>query len=263
MKSSFLFIDETINKDVAFPLTSLTALLVPTEKYEEVRASFYDAIRSQFNPKDNVIVPNPPELHFNNFLPSSPDEDKFKILEALVQLIGRLNIQIFRVGYYSTPLLRSKFITDPYLIGLCWSGIISVTTASRKDRMLIPVLDAGFERSFQRVVDRVSQPSRTTDVIRHTSSASSLSVGYSEKLAEPMYIDSKYSAFVQLTDCIAGLRRVLDTATISGSAPESPYKQRMVSIAEKLNTNVAYEETIELKFEGVPQGPSLLEANDA
>lgn len=124
--------------------------------------------------------------------------------------------------------------------------------------MLIPVMDAGFERSFQKIVRNFSQPNQQMDVLRYTHSTKSVSIDYTERIAEPMYIDSKYSAFIQLTDCIAGLRKTIDTIAVSKKEIESAYKQELFNISKKLDKNIVYEELIELRYNGVPPGPSLL-----
>lgn len=83
MKSNFLYLDDNINRDTVYPLTTLTGLLVPCEKYEKIRQAFYEAIHSQIFIKENTIRSNPLELHFNDFLPALPDNEKYIILICL------------------------------------------------------------------------------------------------------------------------------------------------------------------------------------
>lgn len=248
MDSNFLFMDETINSKLVFPLTSLTGMLIPMRKYESIRSGLYEIANEHIASESASILLILPELHYNKFLEKYSDDVKYAVLEAIVELVVSLEIKIYRVSYYSTPETKKFFVHDPDLLGLCWFGIVAVTSDARKNKMLIPVLDAGFNQSFQKIVDKFSMFGKNCDVLRHSIIKKSQTILYSEMIAEPMYADSKHSMLIQLVDCIAGLRRDLDTKNIIGFKDRSVYKERMATIAKKLDDNMCNEEIIEIKL---------------
>jgi hypothetical protein len=106
--------------------------------------------------------------------------------------------------------------------------------------VLLPVLDAGFVESFQPVIRAVSQRTRTSDLMR-ASGLPMVPRPHAEHMGEMFYCPSKYSALIQLTDMVSGLRRVLETERVSGSSHGSPYKRRLAGIAASLDPVVLFE----------------------
>lgn len=251
MQTTFFFIDDNYNEETDFPLSSLTGLLVPASNYQGVRTAFYDIIRP--NPKGLNL--SPPELHFNDFMPHLKDEEKFQILRMLVQLVISEKLQVLRVGYYVTELLRKQLGGDRKLISLCWMSLMSALGPILQQGLLVPVLDAGFNQSFQPVVDKFSSLTRTTDLMRAAGLEESISILKSENLGEVVYGDSQYSAFIQLTDIVAGLRRVSETVRETGRLPNSEYKTHLLEISKGLEPAILFEHAIAMRCNGKIQGP--------
>lgn len=251
MQTTFLFIDDTYNEETEFPLSSLTGLLVPASNYQGVRAAFYDIIR----PKPKGLNLSPLELHFNDFMPHLKDEEKFQIFRRLVQLVISEKLQVLRVGYYVTELLRMQLGGDQKLIGLCWMGLLSALGPILQHGLLVPVLDAGFNQSFQPIVHKFSSMARATDLMRAAGLEESISIPNSENLGEVVYGDSRYSAFIQLTDIVAGLRRVSETVRETGRLPNSEYKAHLLEISKELEPAMLFERAIAMRHNGEIQGP--------
>jgi len=251
MQSTFLFIDDNYNEETDFPLSSLTGLLVPASNYQGARAAFYEVIGE----KTKGLNLSPPELHFQDFMRHLKDEEKFQILRSLVRLVISEKLQVLRVGYYVTKVLRETFKADRNLIGLCWMGLISALGPILKQGLLVPVMDAGFNQSFQPTVHQFSSLARATDLMRAAGLEESISIPRSDNLGEVVYGDSRYSAFIQLTDTVAGLRRVSETARETGRLPNSEYKVHLLEISKGLEPAIFFERAIAMRLNGKIEGP--------
>ncbi len=252
MQTTFLFIDDNYNEETDFPLSSLTGLLVPAGNYRSVRTAFYEV--SGEKPKKAVNL-NLPELHFKGFMRHLKDEEKFQILRGLVRIVISEKLQVLRVGYYVTEFLRETFKGDRDLISLCWMGLISTLGPILQQGLVIPVLDAGFNESFQSIVHQFSSLVRNTDLMRAAGLEKMSSLPKSENLGEVVYGDSQYSAFIQLTDIVAGLRRVSETVRETGRLPRSEYKVHLLEISKRLEPAILEEHAIALRYNGEIHGP--------
>jgi hypothetical protein len=97
MEVTFLFMDESVNLDVAW----LTGVLVPAEQYADVRDAFIRIAR-------DVLVeaghehPWPTELHGVDLLREVrgvTDEHRFSVFERAVDLVNTERLEILRVGH--------------------------------------------------------------------------------------------------------------------------------------------------------------------
>ena len=70
-----------------------------------------------------------------------------------------------------------------------------------------------------------------------------------------VYGDSQYSAFIQLTDIVAGLRRVSETVRETGRLPRSEYKVQLLEISKRLEPAILEEHAIALRYNGEIHGP--------
>ena len=251
-----LFMDESLNNETGFPLSSLTGLLVAAEKYSDARAGVYAAIEDVIQPKPGQIHTHPPELHFSNFLPDRPDKDKFEVLRKLVDNVNACKIKLIRVAHYITPALRELFKPDHNLIGACWFGMTTVLGPILRDSLVIPILDAGFDAGFRPTVARFSQLVQSTAALKAAGLGEFVSIKGSENLAEVVYGDSQFSALIQLTDAVAGLRRISETFRETGKPPKSAYKQRLLEISGGLEQAIDYEQAIAIRLNGEIQGPA-------
>ena len=114
---------------------------------------------------------------------------------------------------------------------------------------MLPIIDAGFNKSFQETVDWQASPPHFLNSINETHpSFSSISMPNRERMADICYADSKYSIFIQLADCIAGLRN--ESLRNSKNESLSEYKAEMLKISTLLDQSkvILHEEHIPLSF---------------
>ncbi|MCK5374656.1 MAG: DUF3800 domain-containing protein [Alphaproteobacteria bacterium] len=246
----FLFIDESIielNRNKK--LYTYNAIKVPVSVYSELRSNLYNSISKVLGHNNQNEIRAIPELHYNDFLPEENDDIKFSVMSEIVNAIIKYDIKIYRVGYYRTKETEKivfKDNIDSQFYSLCWFGIQSVTTEIRKENLLIPVVDAGFNGSFQSRVDGFGHPQKLVDQMWEKHSEG-ISLGYADNIAETSFVDSKFSIFVQAADCITGLRNTI--IQNSNNTEISEYKKQMGDISQLLDDGnvIAHEEHITLK----------------
>jgi hypothetical protein len=253
MNVNFLFMDESCSEALDSKntvISSLTGLLVPLQKYPEIRTQFYNLFEWSINPESNVRNLAVPELHGKELLPDESDKRKIEMLEGVVELVVSNRLEIFRGGYYITNTLREVFKGDEEMLGTVWLGILNLLGPRIKNEMIVPVMD-GFNSKTVRIF---SQMVKTMDVMRATGHEKHMTVRNSENiLGEVFYGDSKYSIFTQVIDLVSWLRHLSDMSREGKQL--TPYKSQLLKISEKLAPAIVYEEIIAMNFNGVVQKP--------
>ena len=89
---NLMFLDECysdeVRKDSTF-ISSMTAVIVPDNKYNLIRIAFCDILKPFINPKPNTVNLTPPELHGSNLLKDESDADapmRIKVFRQIVDL---------------------------------------------------------------------------------------------------------------------------------------------------------------------------------
>jgi hypothetical protein len=188
-------------------ISSLTGIMVPIHRYAELRTKFYDLLEWSITPETNTINLHVPELHGSKLLPDEDDEKKLNILEGVVDLVVKNQLEIYRGGYYITNTIRKHFKGDEEMLGGLWCGILNTLKPKIEKEMIIPVMD-GFNKSRVR---KFSQLVKSMDVMRAAGYGQSISIKHSENiLGEVFYADSQYSIFIQVVDLVSWLRQLSD-----------------------------------------------------
>lgn len=241
--------DETFNHETNPPISSLTGILIPLGKYPVLRSEFFKILRFEGIAKENNFNINPPELHFVDFLRNYGDEIKFDVLWSLANLIVDNQIEIYRIGYYITKEIENTFKNDKRLIGVCWLGILFMLETKLEAELVVPVMDAGFEKNMKQMTTQLSWPMKFVNVMREGGREDSLSVKNSKNILDVFYADSEFSIFTQLADIVSGLRRIAETSTHSENLITSEFKKQLLPIAKHLDNAPLYEKITELKFQ--------------
>ncbi len=241
---SFFFVDDSTYRTAAGPVSSLTGLVVPTPAYDALRQAIYVAAQEEPREGATRVFGAVSELHFHQFLEDRNDDAKLAVITKLVDLVCEHRLTIIRVGYVLTKESEELSALDPKLIGACWFGLVGIALSGIPDVFFIPVMDAGFEKSFQKVVTSMSSSVTSASIMRAVGFEHIVSIPHTELMSEVLYGDDHYSALLQLTDVVAGLRRTLETIRQSNQPPSSEYKRRLAEQAERLDHLCLYEKTI-------------------
>lgn len=232
---SFFFVDESKISISNTDVYSMTGLCIPISKYADLRKSLYQGLVEILGiHRNNVILPMP-ELHYCSFLNDYDDNVKLKSIKFIVEELVTNKIEIYRIGYFDKNYPygdNNKNDKSRYYYSACWFSLQQVSTETRRSGLQIPVFDAGFNPSFQRMVDGYSGSQKLCDSISSTLSPESISIHHSENLAEISYVDSKHSILIQIADCISGLMN--ERMRKKFNAPLSAYKNEIYEISKEL-----------------------------
>lgn len=248
--------DESYNHETSPPISSLTGVVIPLDEYSALRSKFYEVLRFEMEPQKDALNLNPPEFHFVDFLRHQSDEIKFDKLQSLADLVVENQLEIYRVGYYITKNVKKKFESDEQLIGLCWLGILFMLQPKLESEMIVPVMDAGFEKNMKQMIKQFSGPMKTVDVLRETGREENISIKHSINILDVFYADSEYSIFTQLTDIVSGLRRISETFNHDKQLITSAFKRQLLPISEHLLNAPIREEIVALNLDGRVEGPA-------
>ena len=241
--ANFLFMDES--KGTETGIVALTGILVPLDRYNDLRMRFYELMLWAIEPAEQTVKIGPLELHGNSFLSwheGADDDLKLRLLADVASLVVDERVAVYRVGYHRQKRLNTVLAGDVGYLSLCWNGMLTVLQPVYAAEHLIPVMDGLDLRAAQ----MFSQTVRTSDVMRAVGLEGSLSFGNTENiLGEVFYSDSRYSIFTQVADIVSYLRHIGDKH--AKGIVLSDFQQQLSDISELLKPMMAFEEIILMK----------------
>ncbi len=176
MNLNFLFLDECYNDEMN--VSSLSGLLIPANKYIELRNKFFKNLEEAIKPQEGVINLRPPELHGSNLLRDADDKTKLKAFEGITNLIIDNKLEIYRVGYFITKTLKKVFVEDEKLLGLSWYAILTMLQPKLEQEAIIPIMDGMSAHTIYRFSGLI----KTLDVCRAAGLEHDLSVRNTENI---------------------------------------------------------------------------------
>lgn len=245
---AFLFLDECM--DEALDLAALTGVLVPHEKYRDVRDAMCKLVWDVLAPPPNT-VPAPVELHGRNLLPElatlpveQADTARLHVLRRATEIINEYGLQVFRVCYLNRSEIAEMFIGDPKLYSLNFLQIQAGLQDLMGTTLIVPVMDGvpnsrtakkppsidpSLIRAFAGSI-RWLHHARQSDVVK-----SFLSIRNAHNLAEPVFADSTHATILQLVDLISYLLLQRDRNELAPQSTASQFKQAVVGVAKAIN----------------------------
>lgn len=244
---TFAFFDESVNQ--ALDTASLTAVLVPSEKYVQVRdAVLRIAFEVQAAPPNTV--PLPIELHGSEMLKrveGVSDDDRILVFEKLVNVVVSNQLEVVSVGYTNWSELGFLRQHDDKLHSLNFFGILTGLQPVLAEGLVVPVvdglpggiLDAERERTRSSPIEPSIFRAFIASVHHHqhlrTVRPGMLSIAHYEHLVEPTFSDSAHSPLLQLADVMSYLLMVQDVAE---RFVPTGFKARLAPIAAKLDSSL-------------------------
>lgn len=241
---NLMFLDDSyspkLRSDSTF-ISSMTAVIIPADKYNSIRAGFYGILKPYISPKDNTINLMPPEIHGQALLPDEPNERKLHTFQQIVDLVIENQLDVYRVGYYITPEFQTTYKDDERGTSFCWLGITAVTQPAYKNEQLIAIMD-GFDK---KTVGKMSLMISHCDIMRSAGRGGSISLNNTENIiGEVFYADSRYSVMIQIVDIVAYLRNVNDQSEEGWTF--SSFKEKVLAEAKRLDSVMKHDEVVEL-----------------
>lgn len=246
-QASFLFMDETFCQERT-KISALTGLLVPAERYTQLRDQFYEILLPFIQPEPNVINMDPPEVHGYK-LPGT-EEQKLAVAASIVDLVINNGLQFYRVGYYTDQELGEAFKLDPQMLSISWESMCHMLEPYLAERLIQPIMDS----VNKDIVRKFASTVRACDIMRAAGQGASCSIEHSENLLEVAFVDSKYSTFTQVVDVVGYLRKITDLEDDAKKLPQG--KQELLPLARKLDVAKGEEYIIPFNLDGEVHGPS-------
>jgi hypothetical protein len=246
---TFAFFDESVSEGL--DIASLTATLVPAEKYADVRdrvARLAESAVQSLHP----AIGQGHELHGVAMLkddPDATDDDRFRVFETMVEIVNSERLEIISIGYTNWSDLKLLREMDDKLHGLNFHNIAFALQPLLAEGLLVPIVD-GLPGG---ILDRTGGPGRPQRIepqifrafIASVHSTHRIRVGLEDRgagdvisikgyrnLVEPTFTDSASSPLIQLADVVSYLLTMVDTAE---RRPCTGFKGRLVEIAGKLD----------------------------
>lgn len=259
---AFLFLDEC--SDEALDLAALTGVLVPHEKYRNVRDAMCKVVYDVLEPPANT-VPAPIELHGRNLLPQldnlpveQADAARLHVFRRVAGIINEYGLLIFRVCYLNRSEIANVLKGDPKLYSLNFLGIQTGLQDLMETTLIVPVMD-GVPNS----ADAKKPPSIDPSLIRAFAGSvrwlhharqseimkNSLSIRNSHNLAEPVFADSTHSTMLQLVDLISYLLLQQDRDELAPQSISSQFKQAVVNEAKAIDPRLLASRRDQMKFQ--------------
>jgi hypothetical protein len=242
----FLVVDET--ECAKTDVFALVGVLVPIEKVDTIRLDLNRFVRDLQAVPDDTVLPAP-ELHGSKMLLEeneawATDDHRVRCYEKVVELVNEHRLRVLRVAYFKRSVARIAE-GDRKHHGLCYAGLSMSLSSTLEHAYVLPVMD-GLD---QRVAGKLGQQSQSTGALRAMPgfAAESLSIENAERLMDPVFVDSRFSPLMQLTDVTAYLLHLLDCERTGHSF--TMYKSRLLAIAKGLDLSlVSGVEPIEMKW---------------
>ena len=164
--------------------------------------------------------------------------------------LNRLNIGL------ETKIDEKTFESDKRLIGLNWLNILFMLESKLESELIVPVMDAGFEKNMKQMTKQFSLPMKTVNVMREAGLEKGISIKNSKNILDVFYADSEFSIFTQLADVVSGLRRITETSNHNEQLITTPFNKHLLPISQHLLNTPMREEIVALNLNGKVQGPS-------
>ena len=250
--TTMLFLDESTNERVRPSIASMTGLLLPVEKYDQLRLGLYQLHPELQSDTSRPATTTPSELHGRDLLRDQKDEDRLEVLHGLVELLGSIDLEVARVGYFMTDAMKETF-GDGY--SLAFFGLMTALAPLTSERFVIPIHDAGFNESFGATARALSKNAKIQDVLRSNGIGVGYVGGQAANLSEIVHAESLFSAPLQGVDLVSSLRSLFDARRVDAELSLTPHKEAWLAIAERLTGRMVVDALVAMSFNGDIQGP--------
>ena len=254
---NFIFIDESVTEEI--DIASLTGLVVPLEKFENIRTDFYKIINKILDviyPErtDTNKIDYPPILHARTFLQNSrensafdfsniTDEFRIEMLREVLGIIRDYNLLVIRLGYSNYKEIK-RDIRDDKLHNTNWYGLSSTLDSIYQNSILIPVME-GIDSKIVSKFSHIIWGSNCLRELYPRLSKSLMLKNPNNFYGSVFFTQSKYTECIQIVDIVSYLLQKADYIKIKGT--KSEYSNSMISTLSILNEENLINSIIKMK----------------
>ena len=230
---------------------ALVGLVVPIERADALRVSLHRFVRELENPPDRTIA-TPTELHGSAMLKNvswATDEHRLRCYQYVVDVLHEHQLQILRAAYYKKSLAALPG-GKRMMYGLCFGGMQATVGSLLADAYAIPIMDG----MNQDLAFSFGGGMPVLHALRASPfyAEGSISIPNVENLMDAVFVDSRYSALMQLADVTAHLLHILDWERL-GLPLVGAFKPRLAAIARRLDMSlVSGAVPVSMRMAGIP-----------
>ena len=136
----FMYVDECKSPDTE--IVSMTAMLVQSDQYSDIRKAFYACLDRFFYPHGFEMLRSLPELKGSKFLPGYDDDQKINLMSNLVDIVVQEELTLLRAGYRKNSSLEEKLNKVESRLQFCWFSLVEGVRKIIGDSLVVPVLDS-------------------------------------------------------------------------------------------------------------------------
>lgn len=255
---NFIFIDESVTEEI--DIASLTGLVVPLDKFENIRTDFYKILNKVLdkiypNRSEKNRIDYPPILHARTFLQNSDenstfdfsnitDEFRLQILNQVIEIVKNYDLLVIRIGYNNYREIK-EHIKDDKLHNTNWFGLSRTLDYIYHDSVLIPVME-GIDSN---IVSKFSGLIWSSNCLRELYPRIAKSLVYKNSnnfYGSVFFTQSKYTECIQIVDIISYLLQKADFVNIKGTAND--FNKSMISSLSILNEEKVINSIIKMKY---------------
>ncbi len=252
-------LDEDTNHCTDPPIVSCTALVIPIERYDDLRLGLIRLLRPESEPEPRTMVTRP-ILHFRKLLPAATDARRLEVLAGVAALVGHYQCKVYRAGYFCPPVLVERFSHSGSktngknsLLTLLTQGILGGISSDNPNDHVV-VVDGGFDKGFRPLHHAYSGSEPLAQSMRALWGDGRL-IRPMHLIAGPFYADSGHCEAIEVVDVVAGLRRLLATRRVHPDYLFSQHKLDMLPIAESLENAMVADQLISMRGPEGIHGP--------
>lgn len=249
----FLYLDESVNN--ATNISCVSGIYFPIRKHHAIRKEVYSIHRKI---KDELQIQpygQTPEIHGVELLnslkyPQINDDFRISIYREMREIVNRHRIKVFRIGYNNAKeiakFLKSK---NQKLYGLHMLGLCSLLNHLTSSHRIIIVMDS----TNQDVVDVMSRMiyAQTSDTLMFPERQLSFIMQKPQNILDSIvYVDSKFSELMQLSDVIGYTFNKLDYQRQGKTLSE--FSRRIANVCNEINANLITESVVTMQMNPPP-----------
>ncbi|MBW1795180.1 MAG: DUF3800 domain-containing protein [Deltaproteobacteria bacterium] len=228
----YFYLDES-NKEIGDNQHCMMGgILISPDNSFEIRSRMNSTLNKILR-KNGGIFGFSTELHFSDFLREWDDKTKLHVLKEITKLLDANLITDIIIShcFMSKKIVyeHSKSWTGPFsaLMQLTYWNLLRKFHNYSQDSLIQFIIDGAFQESFKKIADGYSAFKIGADMGRELFKEEYKPLIDYKKLLEPVYIDSKDSRHIQISDIILGVCMVKETCD---NGFETPYKKQIADL---------------------------------
>lgn len=235
----FMYLDETVNKQTN--VSCVTGIYFSKRNHLAIRKAVYTVHRKIRDELGEGPYAQGVEIHGNQLLQgirfaNINDEFRLNVIRQMVAIINKYSIRVFRMGYNNArEIAKFTKTKNEKLYGLHMLGFSQLMDYLTRRNKVVMVMDSVNQDAVQTMSRMIY--TQTSDTFMFPDQELSYVIKKPFNILESVvYVDSRFSELMQLSDVIGYLFNKLDYK--EQGKPLSEFGNSVVAIAETINNKL-------------------------